>query len=485
MRRSRTLFWMLAGCLAFSLPVLAASPAAPRQERDRGRNARDDRDQGRKGDHDAPGPVGGVIQACVQRESARIRLVGPNQSCRREEIRIEWNVVGPAGPAGPAGPQGPEGPIGPQGPAGPQGPQGAVGPQGLPGAPGPAGPGGPAGAAGQPGPQGVEGPEGPPGPQGPEGLQGPPGPPGPSGGFADLACQDGQIPRWNGATWQCSEDGAGLLPEPIISDAGCAGTHQGCPIFDVTVDGLGPGQPERWETLGGGRLLAQTSGSLPGVTTEVEPIALTRIVMSASRTPITSQSFSVDVGVFGSNIVSVKVTPFHIEPDQSAFPNVVSQSVLVELVNAGGSGPGLRAWWEEAASGQPDTQAITLNALAGGNVEIVWNFGDCVPVAWTPFVGSTLATAETLTARCQWSGYSRPQGTGGALSQWLQAVLAGTDERHDVHVDLLSASGQTTQSWLYSSSLLSGYVFPTFDKSSRNVMTESVILQPSQFEVLQ
>jgi Collagen triple helix repeat (20 copies) len=90
------------------------------------------------------GPTG-LITACIQNDSERIRVVAETDTCRANETRFQWNVRGPAGPAGatgPMGPPGPMGPIGPAGQAGPAGPAGATGPQGASGpqgAPGPAG----------------------------------------------------------------------------------------------------------------------------------------------------------------------------------------------------------------------------------------------------------------------------------------------------------------------------------------------------------
>ena len=90
-----------------------------------------------------------IIHACIprerERESGPARIVGPNDTCRRNERSVYWNVTGPAGPPGPAGPVGP---AGPQGPAGPTGPTGLTGAPGLAGPAGPQGPAGPAGPAG-------------------------------------------------------------------------------------------------------------------------------------------------------------------------------------------------------------------------------------------------------------------------------------------------------------------------------------------------
>ncbi len=90
------------------------------------------------------GPTG-VIIACVQNHSDRIRVVTEAEACRPNETRIRWNVRGPAGPAGPQGVPGATGPMGSAGATGATGPTGA---DGRDGATGPQGAPGPAGAPG-------------------------------------------------------------------------------------------------------------------------------------------------------------------------------------------------------------------------------------------------------------------------------------------------------------------------------------------------
>lgn len=113
----------------------------------------------------------GSIYACVRTvgNAANTRIVGPNEACGPNEIRVKWSVAGSPGPSGPQGPQGAPGPQGPSGPPGPQGPQGVTG---ATGAQGPSGPQGPSGAQGPAGPSGPEGPSGPPGTPGGQGAPG-------------------------------------------------------------------------------------------------------------------------------------------------------------------------------------------------------------------------------------------------------------------------------------------------------------------------
>jgi hypothetical protein len=122
-------------------------------------------------------PDHGVVEACYDRGSGRIRVVD-NSGCGANERNITWNARGPEGPrgqGGPAGPAGAKGAIGPQGPAGPKGETGPAGKDGATGLRGPAG------ADGPPGPQGMVGADGPSGPAGPQGPVGPGGPSGPAG----------------------------------------------------------------------------------------------------------------------------------------------------------------------------------------------------------------------------------------------------------------------------------------------------------------
>lgn len=62
----------------------------------------------------------GVISACRTASSGTLRVIDAEagQTCRSGEVRLDWNVQGPAGPAGPAGPTGPAGPAGPSGVSG-------------------------------------------------------------------------------------------------------------------------------------------------------------------------------------------------------------------------------------------------------------------------------------------------------------------------------------------------------------------------------
>jgi hypothetical protein len=95
-------------------------------------------------------PDNGVVHACYDKDSGRVRVVD-NKRCRDDERKITWSVKGPAGPRGESGPAGADGKNGPAGPVGPQGDPGPAGPAGEPGPMGPEGPAGPRGPAGMSG----------------------------------------------------------------------------------------------------------------------------------------------------------------------------------------------------------------------------------------------------------------------------------------------------------------------------------------------
>jgi Collagen triple helix repeat (20 copies) len=74
-----------------------------------------------------------AIHGCIANEGKFVRIIAANDTCKGNEVALDWAIQGPQGPAGPAGSAGaagPAGPAGPQGPAGPAGPQGPQGPAG-------------------------------------------------------------------------------------------------------------------------------------------------------------------------------------------------------------------------------------------------------------------------------------------------------------------------------------------------------------------
>ncbi|MGA2228764.1 MAG: collagen-like protein [Syntrophobacteraceae bacterium] len=63
-----------------------------------------------------------LINACADKKTGTIRLVDSPKSCRKTEVPISWNRMGPQGLPGIEGPQGVQGPQGEVGPKGEQGP---------------------------------------------------------------------------------------------------------------------------------------------------------------------------------------------------------------------------------------------------------------------------------------------------------------------------------------------------------------------------
>jgi hypothetical protein len=124
-----------------------------------------------------------VIYACVKydekegslKKDSPLRYTEPFEDCKKNEVRVSWNTIGPEGPEGPAGADGEIGATGATGPQGTAGPQGLAGSQGAPGFPGANGGIGPQGISGATGAAGATGAQGAIGPQGLAGSQGAPG----------------------------------------------------------------------------------------------------------------------------------------------------------------------------------------------------------------------------------------------------------------------------------------------------------------------
>ena len=52
---------------------------------------------------------GGVIYGCYHKTNGKLRIVRSPRQCKKTEMPIRWNKVGPEGPPGPAGKPGPQG----------------------------------------------------------------------------------------------------------------------------------------------------------------------------------------------------------------------------------------------------------------------------------------------------------------------------------------------------------------------------------------
>jgi hypothetical protein len=223
-----------------------------------------------------------IVHACIRLERGReigpARIVGPHDTCRRDERSVHWSTTSSADPAGLIGPQGPAGPMGPAGPQGPKGDTGATGPPGPAGPMGPAGPQGPKGDTGATGPQGLPGAPGPAGQdglQGPKGDKGDTGPAGPAGSAFRTTCPDDSvlvgtacIDKYEASVWQTTDaaviqkikDGTvtlddltqaaatqlGLAPHDLV-DKGCPTTGNGCTnVYAVSIPGVTPAAYITW-----------------------------------------------------------------------------------------------------------------------------------------------------------------------------------------------------------------------------------------------
>jgi hypothetical protein len=78
----------------------------------------------------------GAYNGCVGQGSGLLRVLAVGETCRQNEVPIDWNQVGPQGPQGIQGPKGDKGDTGATGAQGAKGDQGIQGPAGTPGAAG-------------------------------------------------------------------------------------------------------------------------------------------------------------------------------------------------------------------------------------------------------------------------------------------------------------------------------------------------------------
>ncbi len=89
-----------------------------------------------------------TIYVCANPATGAMCLSTVGAKCPAKQVKLGWNIIGPAGPPGPKGATGSTGAQGPAGPAGSRGPAGPTGSQGPAGSQGPTGPTGPQGPAG-------------------------------------------------------------------------------------------------------------------------------------------------------------------------------------------------------------------------------------------------------------------------------------------------------------------------------------------------
>lgn len=85
--------------------------------------------------HDAP-VANQVIHSCVKAKSGEIKISSDARKgdCKKKDIQLDWNAIGPQGPQGDKGDKGDQGIQGPKGDKGDIGPLGKQGPRGAAGA---------------------------------------------------------------------------------------------------------------------------------------------------------------------------------------------------------------------------------------------------------------------------------------------------------------------------------------------------------------
>jgi hypothetical protein len=368
---------------------------------------------------------------------------------------------------------------------------------GLPGADGPQGPQGPQGDPGIPGARGDRGEKGEAGAQGAQGLPGVPGgkgdkgdrgPAGPSGSLESLYCLAGELPRWDGAAWACSREGAALMPEPSITTRCRPTGRDECVPTQVSVQ-LGEATPPQvWEAFGGGHvrtlLRAEGERGQPEVAGAiVDEFALTRQLLPRDERIQIRVTWrgrddfqSVQVSPFRVPLVEVKgetTPPWRDLRAGEPEPVWVTLTPRPELVNS------LYGWWLGFARGdrQQAAEEVALTGLAGNRERFTYVFDTCVPVAWQ------MAAQPTLLSRCSWQGFTGPQAPEDPLMMWLRDVLSGTIEPKIVTVDEVSDQS-ITRRLVYHGTFLTRYNFmlPDADRPDE-APKETVMFRAARLEI--
>lgn len=292
----------------------------------------------------------------------------------------------------------------------------------------------------------------------------------------------GEFPRWDGAAWGCSREGANLIPEPSI---GCIpGTE--CRFQTHASVQLGSTTAQTWDAFGGGsvRTLLGTADERGGppeaAGATVDEFALTRRVP-----PQELDSFRF-TWRGSSALQSVEVSPFRVPvieqrgatPPWGELQAGEPEPVWVTLTPASrGFANELYAWWLGFASRSQGAETIKVTGLGGqGQEQFTYTFDACVPVAWR------MDAQQSLLCRCEWSTYIR--ASNDDLTEWLGAILSGQIEPRVVVVDEVSAfgDGETVRRLVYHGAFITRYVFK-IPQSPDGPTYETVMFRASRLEI--
>lgn len=261
----------------------------------------------------------GVVRACYDRETGRMRVLQPETSCGPGERLLTWSVRGPRGRQGLAGNDGIDGAAGVDGADGLDGAVGATGAGGANGANGAMGATGATGAAGANGAEGATGATGATGADGLEGAAGMTGATGPMGATGATGMV-GEV----GAT---GADGATGIQGPT----GATGAEG--PTGSTGADGATGATGARGATGPTGPLA--TSAYASGVTTEVSSY-LNGMTIGFDQRNVSTDEFGDLVQGFQAYTAGNYLVQFEVEVQ----PSKVTDARIVARLN-GSEIPGL------------------------------------------------------------------------------------------------------------------------------------------------
>jgi hypothetical protein len=362
-------------------------------------------------------------------------------SVRFDEMAI---TVGMDGPEGAKGEQGDPGSDGADGVQGPKGDTGDTGPQGLPG---------------ERGFQGIQGELGGDGVQGPKGDTGDTGPQGPPGeGIAQRSdCLNTAMEPANPALDSRSRDPDSYLrpvaAELIIGGIAvsrfsnyCGGTQtiEGLPIV--------PGAPVGQTAFGVSEVLILSRLS------ESDRFGATRIVQE--------HNFITD---FATDVRRIDVAPLSISVSGNADP-------IQMLVETSSIDTTVFNWWVNTTQGRftrKDFTVTMFDDLDPTETISTYSFHQCLPTSYLQ-----LGQRATIGVVCPFLTMTT---SNPDYDVWIQDTLSGVaTPRDDIAIVIYADTtyGSPVGGNSYSGSVLTGYIFPSFNGLSTEVAEEGILFKP-------
>jgi hypothetical protein len=289
----------------------------------------------------------------------------------------------------------------------------------------------------------------------------------------------GDLVRWYGSGWECSREGAALLPEPSIgegaSQGGCR-PGQTCPEGYVPRITFGDPPTQTWTSFGGGGVRTSfrtdSEGRILGpATASVDEFALTRL---RSRDPRGPEIAALRMGwsLGRPDVRSIEVSPLVVpaiaapsaDPGWKAVAPGSAQRLWITVEPHPNDEAALFTWWRRYAEGNASPEDLVIDGVdaSGGRVLLSYAFRECVPAAWRH------GQHPSLVMQCRWDRFEERPEPGDPSDPdpfvvWLNAVLAGNAGVRDVIVEQVgSDTGTVVRRLTYRGSFISRYLFPSY-----------------------